>query len=410
MEKPKSGVFNRRLLVIFLIVFVQVIGGMMVLPILPLYAEREFGMTAATITLLNTSYFLAQFLAGPVLGRLSDKYGRIPILLISQIGTVISLLMLGFANSVWLLFAGRILDGLTGGNYIVAQAYAADVTPAKNRTQVFGYIFLAFGLGFVVGPAMGGILSSYFGYHMPYIVAAVASAIVVLMTYFMLEESITPDKAKHGEEKHKSMAFSAIMQNLPLISIVLIAFGAQFAFSMLQSTFSLFGKDVLFADNPQNAELGVGLLYACLGVGQTFTQLILVKQLVKRYGDSPLVFIGGIIRLVSLTVLVIMATPATSVVALFLFASGTGTQMPALQSLVTTTVDDNRRGEVLGIYQSAVSFALIVGSAIAGMLFEVQPILPYVTGAVIFGIMLVPSFFLMRWAQARQHSLALAGD
>jgi DHA1 family tetracycline resistance protein-like MFS transporter len=235
MDKSKNGVFNKRLLVIFLIVFVQVVGGMMVLPILPLFAEREFGMSASAITLLNTSYFIAQFLAGPYLGRLSDKYGRIPILLISQIGTVISLIMLGFGNSVWMLFAGRILDGITGGNYIVAQAYATDVTPAKDRTQVFGYIFLAFGLGFVIGPAMGGILSSYFGYHTPYIVAAVASAIVVLMTYFMLEESITPDKAKNGEEKQeKGLAFGELIQNLPFVSIVLIAFGAQFAFSMLQ--------------------------------------------------------------------------------------------------------------------------------------------------------------------------------
>jgi DHA1 family tetracycline resistance protein-like MFS transporter len=410
METPKNGVFNRRLLVIFLIVFVQVVGGMMVLPILPLYAEREFKMSASAITLLNTSYFIAQFLAGPYLGRLSDKYGRIPILLISQVGTVISLIMLGFGNSVWMLFAGRILDGITGGNYIVAQAYATDVTPAKDRTQVFGYIFLAFGLGFVVGPAMGGILSSYFGYHTPYIVAAVASAIVVLMTYFMLEETITPDKVKNGEEKQKNgMSFGELIQNLPFVSIVLIAFGAQFAFSMLQSTFSLFGKAVLFADQPQNAELGVGLLYACLGVGQTFTQLILVKQLVKRFGESPLVFIGGIIRMLSLSVFVILATPASSVLTLFLFASGTGTQMPALQALVTRTVPESQRGEVLGIYQSATSLSLIVGSALAGILFEIQPIMPYITGAALFAVMLIPSFFLMRWAQARQ-SLVLAGD
>lgn len=409
MEKAKNGGFNKRLLVIFLIVFVQVVGGMMVLPILPLYAEREFGMSASQITLLNTSYFLAQFLAGPLLGRLSDKHGRIPILLISQVGTVISLIMLGFANSVWLLFAGRVLDGLTGGNYIVAQAYAADVTAPKDRTQVFGYIFLAFGLGFVIGPAMGGILSSFFGYHTPYVVAAIASAVVVLMTYFMLEETITPEKAKEAQEKKSSLDFGTILQNAPLISIVLIAFGAQFAFSMLQSTFALFGQAVIFADKPENAEIGVSLLYACLGIGQTFTQLVLVKQLVKRFGDSPLVFIGGIIRLLSLTVLVTLATPATAAVALFLFASGTGTQMPALQSLVTTTVSDRERGAVLGVYQSAVSFALIVGSALAGMLFEVQPIMPYITGAVIFGLMLIPSFFLMRWAQNRQ-ALALAGD
>jgi MFS transporter, DHA1 family, tetracycline resistance protein len=410
MEKAKNGMFNKRLLVIFLIVFVQVVGGTMVLPILPLYAEREFGMTASMITLLNTSYFFAQFIAGPYLGRLSDKYGRIPILLISQVGTVISLLMLGFGQAVWVLFAGRILDGITGGNYIVAQAYATDVTPAKDRTQVFGYIFLAFGLGFVVGPAAGGLLSSYFGYHVPYLVAAIASTVVVIMTYFMLEESITPEKrAVHQQKQAVGLSFASLIQNLPLVSIIIISFGAQFAFSMLQSTFALFGKDVLFAGKPEQAEIGVSLLFACLGVGQVFTQLVLVKQLVKRFGDSPLVFVGGIIRMVSLSVLVILATPATAVVALFLFASGTGTQMPALQSLITSTVPDNQRGAILGVYQSGVSLALIVGSSLAGLLYEFAPIMPYATGAVIFGIMLVPSFFLMRWAQQRQH-FALAGD
>jgi MFS transporter, DHA1 family, tetracycline resistance protein len=326
MEKAKTGVFNKRLLVIFLIVFVQVIGGTMVLPILPLYAEREFGMTESMITMLNTSYFFAQFIAGPYLGRLSDKYGRIPVLLISQVGTVISLLMLGFGNAVWILFAGRLLDGITGGNYIVAQAYATDVTPAKDRTQVFGYIFLAFGLGFVVGPAAGGLLSSYFGYHVPYVVAAIASAIVVIMTYFMLEESITPEKqaAQEQEKKALEMSFTGLIQNLPLVSIIVISFGAQFAFSMLQSTFALFGKDVLFTVHPEQAEVGVSLLFSCLGVGQVFTQLVLVKQLVKRFGDSPLVFIGGIIRMVSLSVLVVLATPATAVVALFLLLQGQG--------------------------------------------------------------------------------------
>ena len=391
----------------------------MVLPILPLYAKREFGMQPQTITLLNTSFFAAQFIAGPFIGRLSDKYGRIPILLISQIGTVIAFLILGFAGQVWLLFFARILDGITGGNIIVAQAYVTDITPREKRTEALGYIFAAFGVGFIIGPAVGGILAHYFSYETPYIFAAIAATIVVILTWFMLEETVTSEvRAENKSKRNQSLNAATVVKNMPLISILLIAFGAQFAFSMLQATFSLFGEAVLFADKPEWAELGVGLLLATIGIGQIFTQLYLVKRLVKRFGESTLIIIGGIIRSISMFVLVILAVPASAALTLFLFAVGTGTQMPALQSLITNTVPDNQRGSVLGFYQSAISLSIIIGSAISGSLFEIAPIVPYVVGGIIFALMLIPAFFLMQWARRQEEKrkvealtqAAFAGD
>lgn len=370
----------------------------MVYPILPLYAKREFGMQPQTITLLITAFFAAQFIAGPFLGRLSDKYGRIPILIISQIGTVIGFLMLGLAGQVWLLFFARILDGITGGNIIVAQAYVTDITPKERRTEALGYVFAAFGVGFIIGPAVGGLLSTYFTYQTPYFVAAGAATIVVILTWFMLEETVTPEiRAENKQKRGQSMNVSVILKNIPLVAILLIAFGSQFAFSMLQSTFSLFGEAVLFADNPERAELGVGLLLATFGVGQIITQLYLVKRLVKRFGDSPLVIIGGILRSISMFVLVILAVPASAALTLWLFAMGTGMQMPALQSLVTNTVPDDQRGGVLGLYQSSLSLSIIVGSAISGAIFEIAPIAPYMLGGSIFALMLIPAFFLVLW-------------
>lgn len=267
----------------------------MVLPILPLYASRQFNMSASTITLLNTSFFAAQFIAGPFLGRLSDRYGRIPVLLVSQIGTVIAFLMLGFGQSVAMLFAARILDGITGGNIIVAQAYIADITPQKERTTALGYLFAACGVGFIIGPAVGGILSSQFSYQTPYIFAAITAAIVVILTYLILEETVTNEqKTENQRGGQTEMSFSSIIGNIPLVNILVITFGAQLAFAMLQSTFSLFGDAVLFADKPEQAELGVGLLFAMVGVGQIVTQGFILKRIVRRFGDGAVVLVGAI--------------------------------------------------------------------------------------------------------------------
>jgi DHA1 family tetracycline resistance protein-like MFS transporter len=180
---------DRRLATILLIVLVQMLGAAMILPILPLYAQREYGLTPQVITLLGTSFFAAQFIAGPYLGRLSDKYGRIPVLIISQIGTAISFLMLALAPGAGFLFLARVIDGITGGNIIVAQAYITDITPREKRTEALGYIFAVFGLGFILGPALGGVLSAAFGPRVPYLFAAGAAVVVVLLTWITLEES-----------------------------------------------------------------------------------------------------------------------------------------------------------------------------------------------------------------------------
>lgn len=406
-EKSKRRVLDKRLIVILLIVFVQMVGASMVLPILPLYASRVFDMSPSTITLLNTSFFAAQFLAGPVLGRLSDRYGRIPILLISQIGTVIAFLMLGFGNAIWILFAARIFDGITGGNIIVAQAYITDITDPKDRTNALGYMFAAFGVGFMIGPAIGGILSSQFSYQTPYIFAALSASIVVVLTHLILEETITDEqKAENKKGNQAKMSFSSVIGNVPLMGILIISFGAQLAFSMLQSTFSLFGESVLFVDKPEQAELGIGLLFAMVGIGQIVTQAFILKRIVARFGDGGVVVAGAIIRSISMFVLVILAVPISAGLALFLFAMGTGLQMPALQSMVSETVPPNQRGGVMGLYQSSISLSIIIGSAIAGILFEIAPITPYVLGGSLFAIMVIPSYYLMQWYRRQKHTIA----
>lgn len=252
----KLGSIDRRLLTVLLIVFVNMLGASLILPILPLYAQRQYQMTPQTIALLVSSFFAAQFVAGPFLGQLSDRYGRIPVLIISQIGTVLSFVMLAFApNTAW-LFIARILDGITGGNIIVVQAYITDVTPREKRTESLGYIFAVFGLGFMFGPALGGVLASAYGIRVPFLLAAVAAALVVVMTWRLLDETLTPEQRIAARQRRGgSIAPGAVMRNGPLLAILAIAFVGQFSLGMLQSTFALYGEAVLFQGYSQGQRM-----------------------------------------------------------------------------------------------------------------------------------------------------------
>src|SRR4030095_1131854 len=181
------------LIVIFTTVFIDLVGFGIVIPVLPFYAEGTvFNATPRTVGFLFASYSIMQLIAAPILGRLSDKHGRRPVLLVSIIGTGIGFMILGFANTLWMLFAGRILDGLTGGNISSAQAYIADITTPEDRAKGRGLVGAAFGLGFIFGPAIGGILSRW-GIHVPFFFAAGLCFANAVLLYFTLPETVTPD-------------------------------------------------------------------------------------------------------------------------------------------------------------------------------------------------------------------------
>ena len=183
---------NRSLLAIFLVVFIDLLGFGVVLPLLPYYADR-FGANAAVTGLLVASYAAAQFIATPILGRLSDRFGRRPILMLSIAGNVLGFGLLALANNLWLLFAARILAGLTGGNISVAQAYITDVTAPKDRARGLGMIGAAFGLGFIIGPVTGGLLNEV-SPAAPALAAAGLSLLNLLMVGLWLPESLTADR------------------------------------------------------------------------------------------------------------------------------------------------------------------------------------------------------------------------
>src|SRR5512147_2865222 len=200
---------NKRLFSIILVVFIDLLGFSLILPLLPYYAET-FKASQTVTGILIASYALMQLIGAPILGRLSDRFGRRPVLLLSVFGTFLGFLLLGFANALWMLFVSRIIDGLTGGNLSVAQAYISDVTDAKDRSKGLGMIGAAFGLGFIIGPVSGGLLSQW-GYAVPAFAAAGLALVNLLLVYFWLPESLTPEKRAEMPDRQPSVSLGALL-------------------------------------------------------------------------------------------------------------------------------------------------------------------------------------------------------
>ena len=403
---------DRRLFTILMIVFVQMLGASMAIPVLPLYAQRQFEMEPQIIAFLVSAFFAAQFLAGPTIGRLSDKYGRIPVLIISQIGTALSFVMLGAAQGAATLFVARIFDGITGGNIIVAQAYVTDITPRAKRTEALGYIFAAFGLGFIFGPALGGLLSANFGERIPFYAAAVAATAVVILTWFTLDESLTPEQREANRlSRRTSFSPTEVLGNTPLLLVLLIAFVGQFGLGMLQATFALYGEAVLFRDySPEATSLGIGLLFANVGVAQLVTQTYILPRALKRFDDAWLVIAGNLSRAFSLFLFAVVVTPWPAAVATLFFAMGMGLVMPPLQSLATSTADDEVRGGVLGLFQSVLNLSIIISTAVGGFIFNLNPTYPFWLGSLLSAIVTIPAIILWRQSQAKAEKLPASAD
>ncbi len=393
--------WDKRLWTLFAIVFANFLGGTIVLPSLPLYAQRHFTASPEAISLMLASYFIAQFLAAPFIGRLSDRYGRLPVLVISQFGTFLSFVMLGTATSIPMLFAARILDGITGGNVIVAQAYVTDITTREERTRGLGVIFAAFGLGYILGPALGGLVSAFFSDHATFFVGAAISLFTTILTWVVLDESLTPERrARITADRAGRRPFNLrdAWGNVPLRWILLIGFGAQLSIALLQSSIALFSEAELFKGaSEQTVSLGVGLMLMGIGFGQFITQLALLRPAVERFGEQRLVIVGAFFRGLGMFLIVLLGSPLlVGSMALTMVALSSGLMMPSLQALATSCASEGDSGAVLGIYGSSTSLGIIVGTALGGQLFASAHPLPFITAGFILWLLMVPAVMLSR--------------
>src|SRR6476660_292706 len=357
------------LIVIFTTVFIDLVGFGIVIPVLPFYAEgTRFNATPRTVGLLFASYSIMQLIFSPILGRLSDKYGRRPVLLISIIGTGIGFLILGFAKTLWMLFAGRILDGITGGNISTAQAYIADITTKENRAKGMGLIGAAFGLGLIFGPAIGGILSRW-GIHVPFFFAGGLCFANALLLYFTLPATVTKDHpARQSAAGGRGLA--ELLQSLkdPKLGFVLIIYFLFIvAFSIMTTSFSLFTM-FRFGYDAQHT----GYLFAYVGLIAVIIQGGLIGRLVKRFGELPLVIVGALCFAISLFAVPFVSPAAGGLAALLIgggvFSMGNSLATPALTSLASTSVGPAQQGVVLGVTQSTASLARAVGPSLAALL------------------------------------------
>jgi DHA1 family tetracycline resistance protein-like MFS transporter len=355
------------LLVIFVTVFIDLVGFGIVIPVLPYYVEgTKFNASARVVPLLFASYSVMQVIFTPILGRLSDKYGRRPILFISLLGTALGFLIMGFAWTLWMLFLGRIIDGITGGNISTAQAYIADITTKENRAKGMGLIGAAFGLGFIFGPAIGGILSKW-GIGVPLYFAAGLALCNAILLYFVLPETV--DKEHPARNSAATGRWSQLVQALNqsrLAFVLTIYFLFIVAFSIMTVSFALFTMYRFGFDATQN-----GYVFAMVGVVGAIIQGGLIGRLAKRFGELSLTITGALVFALSLFMIPLIG-PQTGLLTFILvgagFAIGNSLATPSLTSLASKSVGPAEQGGVLGVTQSAASLARVVGPVISSFL------------------------------------------
>ncbi|TMA16376.1 MAG: MFS transporter [Deltaproteobacteria bacterium] len=375
------------LLAIFLIVVVDILGLTIMLPLLPFYAEH-FGASPTVVGLLVSTYALCQLVAGPVLGQISDHLGRKPVLTASQIGTFAGFLVLAYAPNLFFVFLARIIDGLTAGNLSIAQAYIADVTAPKDRARAFAVIGIAFGIGFLIGPGASGYLTSHFGYQVPILCAAALSLLSILGTTFLLPavrahpEEMQPATAQQqveapiapGGKRLRILDWGTYLQYFrrPALGGLLLEFFLfTFAFATFTSGFALFAERRFTWHGAAFGPKEVGYVFMYSGfLGILVQGSMRQGALVRRVGEVRLVTLGFLAGSLGYGLLGASFGIAGLLFAATLASFGNGVLRPSLTSLITQQVSRGEQGLVLGLNQSLLSIAQIVGPAIAGALID----------------------------------------
>lgn len=390
---------QKKLFTIFLVVFVDLLGFSLLIPLLPFYA-KTFEASDTVVGLLLASYAAAQFFGAPVLGRLSDKYGRRPVLLVSIFGTIISLIVTGIANTLLILFAARIIDGLTGGNISVAQAYITDVTDEKNRAKGLGMIGAAFGLGFIIGPAIGGGLSALganitagglnWAYALPAFVAATIATLNWVAVFLWLPESLSAeDRADAALRVSNKRGFNlqALKESFsrPLVGPLLSTrFTFSLAFAIFQSIFPLYALYRLDLGPAQTA-----LVLTYVGILVAVVQGVLIGKLTERFAEKKLIFWAT--GLMTLSLIGWAATPSVPVllVVLIPLSLSGGVFNTVINSALTKVVAREEIGGILGISASLESVTRVLAPTMGGLMLDyLGTAAPGIIGAVLVGLLI----------------------
>ncbi|MEM6995923.1 MAG: MFS transporter, partial [Myxococcota bacterium] len=374
---------------VWLTLFLDLVAFGIIIPVLPYYAEA-FGASPKVVTLLSTTFSLAQFAFAPVLGRLSDRHGRRPVMLISIAGSCVAMLSLAWAHALWMVFLARAIGGVSNANISTAHAYVADCVAPAQRAKYMGLMGSAIGLGFVFGPALGGLLSDPGHPELPFLAGAALAAANWVMALVLLPETRTAEaraKATVGRERPRLLrAITTTLWGTPIGWLVLLYFGFFAVFAGMESTFALFCEAAFGWGSRQT-----GYLFSMIGVVILVTQGLMVGRFVSWLGEKATMLVGFSILAVGLA----MAAFAPSVPVLAVgaagIAMGNGLVTPSMSSMVSQHTSASEQGWAQGLSQSAASFARIIAPIAAGLLFEmVGAGVPMAVGAATLVVVILP--------------------
>jgi MFS transporter, DHA1 family, tetracycline resistance protein len=398
---------KERIATAFSIVLTNTIGATVILPMLPLYVEKQFKATPLQSTLVIAMFYVAQIWAAPWLGKLSDRFGRRPILIISQAGTILAYLMFFFASQLGgglerlgltfglsggllIIYLARLVDGLTGGNVSVAEAYASDISDGKSRTQALGLIGGAVGVGHILGPALAAILSGI-SLLAPMIGAAIMSAVTLLLTIILLEETVTHEKRIATRTPDSALSLRQIISNRSITLIITTAFAIGSYVAAVMTSFSLYAERALFPNQPAEVVArNAGVVIVLMGVGVAVSQMLLVGQLVKRLGEQAVVILGSGLLIVSAIAFGFAHSASSVTLPILAYALGYSISWPSLQAMMTRFGTKESAGKLLGLFQASFSLALILAPIVAGLILEkVGPWAVFYYGTWLLGFALI---------------------
>lgn len=384
--KNKTSLF-----LIFLAVFIDLIGFGLLIPILPTIASKDFNASDFEIGFLVAVFSLVQFIFNPYFGQLSDRIGRKPIIVFCLLLSGMSYIIFAYSTSYFVLLISRIISGLGGSSISVAQAYIADITTKENRVRGMGLIGAAFALGFVLGPLIGGFLSKY-GIVVIGYTGASFSLIAFFVTWILLPESL---KEKSLEKQRSILDFSGLSKALkrPAIGIVMLLF-----FVVTFSIANIFGTFSLLAYKQYNLnDFQIGFLFGVMGTFSAFSQIWIINILAKRFSDFKIISIGCFFLLIALIVMPNSTGFIMLSIVSGIFTLGTGLLIPTSLSLISKVTPDNEQGSVLGINQSLAALGRVLGPLWGGFSFQFFGYsFPFYTGAFFILIVLIYSIFYLK--------------
>ncbi len=384
MDNPNPGAQKRALFVVFLVVFLDLLGVGILVPVTP-FLVRPFSTDALTVGLLGFSFSAAQFLASPILGVLSDRYGRRPVMLASIVGTGIGYLMFGWAGSLLVMYLSRVIDGITGGNIATAQACIADISAPEDRAKNFGLVGAAFGLGFIIGPAMGGAFSKI-SLSAPAFAAAGMSFITFVFAWFMLPESLPPERRTKTPfapaELNPIRQILAAFGRPALRTLLYGAVSVNLAMAALQSNFGVFALEV-FQVGPGRA----AAIFAAIGITGAITQGVILRRIAGKFAELSIALTGVLLTVAGYAGIALAQKEIQLFPTCMLIAAGMGLIGPSVVGLLSKRVASHEQGSIMGITQSAASLTRTVGPVIAGALYDhVGRTSPYWGGALCVAI------------------------